>query len=119
MAAYAASPQKTYRSAAAALRDATDPHWVVSDLAGSPRGVPILLEHPREAATLSNLGDLEATLLSKPSWGLRILAVLAEHIKERKVGVSQREKRNERPWRPWRPLGDVQPLPFDAESIKP
>ena len=33
MAAYAASPQETYRSAAAALRDATDPHWVVLDLA--------------------------------------------------------------------------------------
>ena len=39
MAAYTASPQVTYRSAAAALRDATDPHWVVSDLAVSPRGM--------------------------------------------------------------------------------
>ena len=97
MAAYAASPQETYRSAAAALRDATDPHRVVSDLAVSPRGVQILLEHPREAATLVDLGDLKATLLSKPSWGLRILAALAEHIKERKVGVSQWEKRNKRP----------------------
>ena len=69
-----------------------------------------------------DLGDLEATLLSKPSWGLRNLAALAEHITERKVGVSQWEKRNKRPlaktgW--WRPLSDVQPLPMDAESIKP
>ena len=77
MAAYAASLQETYRSAAAALRDATDPHWVVSDLAVSPRGVQILLEHPREAATLVDPGDLKATLLSKPNWGLRILAPLA------------------------------------------
>ena len=53
------------------------------------RRVQILLEQPREAATLVDLGDLEATLLSKPSWGLPILAALAEHIKERKVGVSQ------------------------------
>ena len=83
MAAYAASPQETYRSAAAALWDATDPHWVVSDLAVSPRGVQVLLEHRRVAATLADLGDLQATLLSKPSWGLRILATLAEHIKER------------------------------------
>ena len=96
-AAYAASPQETYRSAAAALQDATDPHWVVSDLAVSPSGVQILLEHPREAATVVDLGDLEATLLSKPSWGLRILAALAEHIKDRKVGVSQCEKRNKQP----------------------
>ena len=122
MAPYAASPQETHRSAAAALRDATDPHWVVSDLAVLPRGVQILLEHPREAATVVDLGDLEATLLSKPSWGLRILAALAEHIKDRKVGVSQWEKRNKRPlaksgW--WRPLSDVQPLPIDPESIKP
>ena len=122
MAAYAASPQETYRSAAAALRDVTDPHWVVSDLAVSPRGVQILLEHPREAATLLDLGDLEATVMSKPSWGLRILAALAERIKERKVGVTQWEKGNKRPlaksgW--WRPLSDVQPLPIDAESIKP
>ena len=122
MAAYAASPPETYRSAAAALRDATDPHWVVSDLAVSPRGVQTLLEHPHEAATLVDLGGLEETLLSKPSWGLRILAALAEHIKERKVGVSQWEKRNKRPlaqsgW--WRPLSEVQPLPIDAESIKP
>ena len=69
-----------------------------------------------------DLGDLEATLLSKPSWELRILAALAEHIKDRKVGVSQWEKRNKRPlaksgW--WRPLSDVQPLPIDPESIKP
>ena len=77
MAAYAASPQETYRSAAAALQDATDPHWVVSDLAVSLRSVQILLEHPREAATVVDLGDLEPTLLSKPSWGLRILAALA------------------------------------------
>ena len=122
MAAYAASLQETNRSAAAALPDATDPHWVVSDLAVSPRGVQILLEHPREAPTLVDLVDLEATLLSKPSWELRILAALAEHIKERKAGVSQWEKRNKRPlaksgW--WRPLSDVQPLPIDAESIKP
>ena len=122
MPAYAASPQETYRSAAAALWDAKDPHWVVSDLAVSPRGVQILLEHPREAATLVDVGDLEATLLSKPSWGLRVLAALAEHIKERKVGASQWEKRNKRPlaksgW--WRPWSDVQPLPIDAESIKP
>ena len=88
MAAYATSLQETYRSAAAALRDATDPHWVVSDLAVSPRGVQILIEHPREAATLMDPRDLEATLLSTPSWGLRILAALAEHIKDRKVGVS-------------------------------
>ena len=33
MAAYAASPQETYRSAAAAPQDATDPHCVVSALA--------------------------------------------------------------------------------------
>ena len=97
MAAYAASPQETYRSAAAALRDATDPHWVMSDFAVSPRGVQILLDHPREAATLVDLGDLKATLLWKPSWGLRLLAALAEHIKERKVGVSQWEKRNKQP----------------------
>ena len=122
MAAYAASPQETYRSTAAALRDATDPHWVVSDLAVSARGVQILLEHPREAATLVDFGDLEATLLSKPSWGLRILAALAEHIKERKVGVSQWERCNKRPLAKsgcLRPLSDVQPLPIDAESIKP
>ena len=122
MAAYAASPQETYRSAAAALRDATDPHWVVSDLAVLPRSVQILLEHPREAATLVDLGGLEATILSKPGSGLRILAALAEHIREPKVGVSQWEKRNKPPlaksgW--WRPLSDVQPLPIDAESIKP
>ena len=122
MAAYAASPQETYSSAAATLWDAMDPHWVVSDLAASPQGVQIILEHPREAAPLVDLGDLEATLLSKPSWGLRILAALAQHIKERKVGVTQWEKRNKRPlaksgW--WRPLSDVQPLPIDAESIKP
>ena len=82
----------------------------------------ILLEHPREAATLVDLGDLEATLLSKPSWGLRILAALAEHIIERKVGVSPWEKRNKRPLAKsgmWRPLSDVQPLAIDAESIKP
>ena len=97
MAAYAASPQKTYTSAATAPRDATDPHWVVSDWAVSPRGVQSLLERPREAATLVDLGDLEATLLSNPSWGLRIHAALAEHVKERKVGVSQWEKRNKRP----------------------
>ena len=122
MAAYAASPQETYRSAAAALWDAKDLHWVVSDWAVSPRGVQILLEHPREAATVVDLGDLEATLLSKPSWGLHILAALGEHIKDRKVGVKQWEKRNKRPlpksgW--WRPLSDVQPLPIDQESIKP
>ena len=86
------------------------------------RGVQILLEHPRQAATLVDLCDLEATLLSKRSWGLRILAALAEHIKERKVGVTQWEKRNKRPlaksgW--WRPLSDVQPPPIDAESVKP
>ena len=52
MAAYAASPQVTYRSAAAALPDATGPRLVMSDLAVSPRGVQIPLEHPREAATL-------------------------------------------------------------------
>ena len=63
----------------------------------SPRGVQILLDHPREAATLVDLGDLEATLLWKPSWGLRILVALAEHIKELKVGVSQWEKCNKRP----------------------
>ena len=108
--------------ATANATDATDPHWVVSDLAVSLRGVQILLEHPREAATLVDLGDLEATLLSKPSWGLRILAALAERIKERKVGVSQWEKGNKPPfamsgW--WRPLSDVQPLPIDAESIEP
>ena len=122
MAPYAASPQETYRSAALALRDATDSHWVVSDLAVSLRGGQILLEHPRESATVVNLGDLEATLLSKPIWGLRILAVLAEHIKDRKVGVSQWEKRNKRPLaksRWWRPLSDVQPLPIALESIKP
>ena len=122
MALYAASPQETYRSAAAALRDATDPHWVLSDLAVLPRGVQILLEHPREAATVVDLGDLEATLLSKPSWGLRILAALAEHIKDRKVGVSQWKKRNKRPLAKsgcWRPLSDVQPLPINPESIKP
>ena len=122
MALYAASPHETYRSAAAALRDATDPHWVVSDSAVSPSGVQILLEHPREAANVLDLGDLEATLLSKRSWGLRILAALAEHIKDRKVGVSQWENRNKRPlakseW--WRPLSDVQPLSIDPESIKP
>ena len=122
MAPYAASPQETYESATAALRDATDPHWVLSDLAISPRDVQILLEHPREAATVVDLGDLEATLLSKPSWGLRILAALAEHIKDRKVGVSQWKKRNKRHlaksgW--WRPLSDVQPLPIDRESLKP
>ena len=122
MAACAASLQETYRSAAAALRDATDPHLVVSDLAVLPRGVQILLEHPREAATVVNHDDLEATLLSKRSWGLRILAALAEHIKDRKLGVCQWGKRNKRPlaksgW--WRPLSDVQPLPIDAESIKP
>ena len=122
MAPYAASPQETYRSAAAALWDATDPHWVVSDLTVSPRGAQILLEHPREAATVVDLGDLEATLLSKPSWGLRILAALAEHIKDREVGVSQWEKRNKRPlaksgW--WKPLSDVQPLSIDPESMKP
>ena len=94
----------------------------VSDFAVSPQGVQILLEHPREAATLVDLGDLEATLLAKPRWRLPILAALAEHIKERKVGASQWEKRNKRPlaesgW--WRPSSDVQPLPIDAESIKP
>ena len=52
---------------------AGDPHWVVSELAGSPRGVQILLEHPREAATLVDPGDLEATLLSKPSWDYAFL----------------------------------------------
>ena len=88
MAASAASSQEICRSAAAAFRDATDPHWVVSDLAVSPQRVQILFEHPREAVTLFDLGDLEATLLSQPSWGLRILAALAEHIQERKVGVS-------------------------------
>ena len=122
MAVYAASPQETYGSAAAAFRDATDPHWVVSDSAVSPQGVQILLEHPREAANLVDLGDLETTLLSKPSWGLRILAALAERIKEWKVGVSQWEKRNKRPLAKsglWRPLSDVKPLPIDAESIKP
>ena len=51
MAAYAASLQETNRSAAAALPDATDPHWVVSDLAVSPRGVQILLEHRRPRYT--------------------------------------------------------------------
>ena len=122
MAPYTASPQETYRSAAAAPRDATDPHWVVSDLAVLPRGVQILLEHSREAATVVDIGDLEATLLSKQSWGLRILAALAEHIKDRKVGVSQWGKRNKRSlakseW--WGPLSDVQPLPIDPESIKP
>ena len=93
-----------------------------SDLAVSPRGVQILLEHFREAATVVGLGDLQATLLSKPSLGLRILAALAEHIIDRKLGVSQWEKRNKQPlaksgW--WRPLSDVQPLPIDPESIKP
>ena len=122
LAAYTASPQETYRSAAAALRDATGPYWVVSDFAVSPRSVQILLEHPREAATVVDLGDLESTLLSKPSWGLRILAELAEDIKDRNLGVSQWEKRNKRPlaknwW--WRPLSDVHPLPIDPESIKP
>ena len=94
----------------------------MSDFAVLPRGVQILLEHPRQAATVVDLGDLEATVLSEPSWGLRILAALAEHIKDRKVGVSQWEKRNKRPlaksgW--WRPLRDVQPLSIDPESIKP
>ena len=122
MAPYAASPQETYRSANVALWDARDPHWLVSDLGVLPRGVQILLEHPHEAATVVDLGDFEATLLSKPSRGLRILAALAEHIKDRKVGMSQWEKRNKRPlvksgW--WRPLSDVQPLPIDPESIKP
>ena len=56
MAAYTGPPQETYRSAAAAIRDATDPHGVESDLAVSPRGAQILLEHPREAATLLDLG---------------------------------------------------------------